>query len=280
MGFTGHEMLDDMGLIHMNGRVYDPTLARFLSADPYIQDKWFGTQAFNRYSYVQNNPLSYVDPTGLYSQAPNGMGTSSDAARAQARASYAQAMANTGAIAFGGYASLAKSQSAVANEGRLATTLQHFTVGEGGPLVSLVANKDGKTTIQRTDSHGNIVGTLTLNKNVTLKNDGFRNQLLDLSEFADGANIVVLSGFRDQSKQNSLIASGNIRAAKLSQHTVGLAADLRISGMTAKQASITAFKSRIFNRVNLYTSSDSIHVDQRAGFSGYYGVDWVKQNHE
>jgi hypothetical protein len=25
-GFTGHEMLDSLGLIHMNGRVYDPTL--------------------------------------------------------------------------------------------------------------------------------------------------------------------------------------------------------------------------------------------------------------
>ncbi|NOI65479.1 FG-GAP-like repeat-containing protein [Vibrio sp. 99-8-1] len=65
IGFTGHEMLDDVGLIHMNGRVYDPTLGRFLSADPFIQDNWFGTQAFNRYSYVQNNPLSYTDPTGL-----------------------------------------------------------------------------------------------------------------------------------------------------------------------------------------------------------------------
>ncbi|MCU8471158.1 FG-GAP-like repeat-containing protein [Vibrio vulnificus] len=156
MGFTGHEMLDDMGLIHMNGRVYDPTLARFLSADPYIQDKWFGTQAFNRYSYVQNNPLSYVDPTGLYSQAPNGMGTSSDAARAQARASDAQAMANTGAIAFGGYAGLAKSQSAVANEGGLATTLQDFSQHEddaqfGNPAAGIAydATKNDHLTVSQ-----------------------------------------------------------------------------------------------------------------------------------
>ncbi|EJO9866296.1 TPA: RHS repeat-associated core domain-containing protein [Vibrio vulnificus] len=66
IGFTGHEMLDEVGLIHMNGRVYDPTIGRFLSADPFIQDEWFATQAFNRYSYVQNNPLSYTDPTGYY----------------------------------------------------------------------------------------------------------------------------------------------------------------------------------------------------------------------
>jgi RHS repeat-associated protein len=35
-GFTGHEHIDEMGLIHMNGRVYDPQIGRFLSADPYI----------------------------------------------------------------------------------------------------------------------------------------------------------------------------------------------------------------------------------------------------
>ncbi len=33
-GFTGHEHLDAVGLIHMNGRVYDPEVVRFVSADP------------------------------------------------------------------------------------------------------------------------------------------------------------------------------------------------------------------------------------------------------
>ena len=37
-GYTGHEQLDPIGLVHMNGRVYDPELGRFLSADPFIQD--------------------------------------------------------------------------------------------------------------------------------------------------------------------------------------------------------------------------------------------------
>jgi RHS repeat-associated protein len=63
-GFTGHEMLDNVGLIHMNGRVYDPGLGRFLSADPYVTRPFDG-QALNRYSYVLNNPLAFADPSGF-----------------------------------------------------------------------------------------------------------------------------------------------------------------------------------------------------------------------
>ncbi len=62
-GFTGHRHLASAGLIHMNGRVYDPTLARFISADPHIQSPG-NLQSFNRYSYTLNNPLAYTDPSG------------------------------------------------------------------------------------------------------------------------------------------------------------------------------------------------------------------------
>ena len=65
-GFTGHEMLDDLGLVHMNGRIYDPLLGRFLSADIVVQAP-ASLQAFNRYSYVYNNPLSLTDPSGFFS---------------------------------------------------------------------------------------------------------------------------------------------------------------------------------------------------------------------
>ncbi|MEM7010982.1 MAG: RHS repeat-associated core domain-containing protein, partial [Verrucomicrobiota bacterium] len=37
-GYTGHEHLNHLGLIHMNGRVYDPTIGRFLSADPVVKN--------------------------------------------------------------------------------------------------------------------------------------------------------------------------------------------------------------------------------------------------
>ncbi len=49
----------------MNGRVYDATLARFMSADPHIQEGAL-TQSYNRYRYVLNNPLKYTDPSGYF----------------------------------------------------------------------------------------------------------------------------------------------------------------------------------------------------------------------
>jgi hypothetical protein len=47
----------------MNGRIFDPGLARFLSADPIVQDAGY-SQTYNRYSYCINNPLGYTDPSG------------------------------------------------------------------------------------------------------------------------------------------------------------------------------------------------------------------------
>lgn len=63
-GYTGHEHIDHLGLVNMNGRVYDPELGKFLSADPTTQYPE-STQGWNRYSYCGNNPLSYTDPSGF-----------------------------------------------------------------------------------------------------------------------------------------------------------------------------------------------------------------------
>ena len=62
-------MLDQLDLVHMNGRVYDPLVGRFLSADPLLQDPQNG-QSYNRYSYVMNNPTNMTDPTGFASCDP------------------------------------------------------------------------------------------------------------------------------------------------------------------------------------------------------------------
>ncbi|HVQ13604.1 MAG TPA: RHS repeat-associated core domain-containing protein, partial [Vicinamibacterales bacterium] len=63
-GFTGHEHVEELGFVHMNGRIYDSELGRFFSPDPTMQHPE-STQGFNRYSYAGNNPLSNVDPSGF-----------------------------------------------------------------------------------------------------------------------------------------------------------------------------------------------------------------------
>jgi len=67
-GFTGHEHVGGAGLsvIHMNGRIFDPTLGRFLQTDPLVQAP-HNLQSWNPYTYVFNNPLTYTDPTGFFS---------------------------------------------------------------------------------------------------------------------------------------------------------------------------------------------------------------------
>ena len=69
-GYTFQTALgQSMGLNHMNGRVEDAILGRFLSPDPHIPDPT-NAQSYNRYSYVRNNPLTRVDPTGFKDCVP------------------------------------------------------------------------------------------------------------------------------------------------------------------------------------------------------------------
>ena len=68
-GHSGHVHLDRTGLIHRGGRIYDPTLGRFLSPDPLVADPG-SAQAWNGYSYVSNSPMSHVDPSGMVQAGP------------------------------------------------------------------------------------------------------------------------------------------------------------------------------------------------------------------
>ena len=63
-GFTNQEELGVGGLVHLNGRIYDPLMGRMMSADPTIPDP-LNAQAWNRYSYVGNDPLTFTDPSGF-----------------------------------------------------------------------------------------------------------------------------------------------------------------------------------------------------------------------
>jgi RHS repeat-associated protein len=65
--FTGQKENLEIGLIYYNARYYVPSLGRFLTADTAIPEPGNG-QAYNRYSYVKNNPVIYQDPTGHWAE--------------------------------------------------------------------------------------------------------------------------------------------------------------------------------------------------------------------
>jgi RHS repeat-associated protein len=61
-GFTGQQT-DSTGLSYLRARYYNPSTGSFLSPDR-VQPNAPGTQGFNTYSYVTNNPASVIDRTG------------------------------------------------------------------------------------------------------------------------------------------------------------------------------------------------------------------------
>jgi RHS repeat-associated protein len=64
-GYTGQreETEEELGLYYYGARHYDPALGRFLQPDTIVPDPG-NPQAYDRYAYVNNNPLKYNDPTG------------------------------------------------------------------------------------------------------------------------------------------------------------------------------------------------------------------------
>ncbi len=74
LGFTGYEKDGETGLSYAKARMYSDALGRFASVDPMALKKAFlsNPQNTNRYAYTRNNPLTYVDSTGLCS-VPSGL---------------------------------------------------------------------------------------------------------------------------------------------------------------------------------------------------------------
>jgi RHS repeat-associated protein len=59
-GYTGHEHIDEFGLINMNARIYDPKLGMFISVDPQAE-RYYSTYS---YTYCGGDPLNGIDPSG------------------------------------------------------------------------------------------------------------------------------------------------------------------------------------------------------------------------
>ena len=62
--FTGQREEASLGIYFFNARWMDPSLGRFTSPDSIVPTSTQGTQAWDRYAFVNNNPVRYVDLTG------------------------------------------------------------------------------------------------------------------------------------------------------------------------------------------------------------------------
>jgi RHS repeat-associated protein len=61
--FTGQREESTLGLYFYNSRWLDPALGRFIQADPVVPSLT-NSQSLDRYAYVLNNPIKYLDPSG------------------------------------------------------------------------------------------------------------------------------------------------------------------------------------------------------------------------
>ncbi|WP_356948300.1 RHS repeat-associated core domain-containing protein [Brevibacillus nitrificans] len=64
--YSGEIYDEKTGLYYLRARYYDPSVGRFISEDTY-KGQVDNPLSLNRYTYVENNPLSFIDPTGHWS---------------------------------------------------------------------------------------------------------------------------------------------------------------------------------------------------------------------
>jgi len=68
---TGREFDAETGLYEYRARYFDPTAGRFLNEDPMAQGENY--DGLDLYVYVENNPLNFIDPWGLYTMKHGGL---------------------------------------------------------------------------------------------------------------------------------------------------------------------------------------------------------------
>ena len=193
-GFTDHEHLDDQQLIHMNGRVYDYNVGRFMSVDPFIVDAK-NSQAINPYSYVMNNPLGYTDPTGY--RADEDVETVEVNKDAQV---YEDANGNQYVDAGDGSGDVIQINSIEVTKSNGSTT--NYSFSNGGKLSNVSTTDIGSPAQTATSSTSSGIPTNPLGKSVLGKAqdwivDNFINPLPEIEEAASNIKEGDLSGAAD-----------------------------------------------------------------------------------
>lgn len=139
-GYTGHVNDPDTGLVYMQARYYDPSVGRFLSVDP-AGPSAGGVFDFNRFAYVDNNPVVRIDPDGRVSAATDAAAERQKHAadevkkgRAGAESgSLAEKAAGIGAFLVGAVGTIAKSSADLIDKDKIVQYIdQHARKGSRG----------------------------------------------------------------------------------------------------------------------------------------------------
>jgi len=144
VGFTGQRSNNEIGLLFYNARFYSAYLNRWLSPDSIVPDPK-NPQSLNRYSYVNNRPLNFTDPTGHWvcdedtgdcsARRWNRFGASADLTAGQLRAIYGIQL-TVGAGQSWNAADVRNISEAVQ---QTAAALDYSTWKDGRPTVSNIA---------------------------------------------------------------------------------------------------------------------------------------------
>jgi len=142
--------------MHMNGRVYDPMIGRFMSVDPVYQAPT-NSQSVNPYSYVMNNPLSLVDPSG-YASADLGIADP----KTGGQSPQGQIDDNSPVLIDTGMGGTLGGEGGRDSKGNLIQNvdISSLQAGEGVRLAngtSIIMNGDG--TVDAFDGNGAVLGT-------------------------------------------------------------------------------------------------------------------------
>jgi RHS repeat-associated protein len=61
--YSGEQFDPNLGFVYLRARYSNPNTGRFLTRDPLVGNK-FDPASLHRYTYVANNPINFVDPSG------------------------------------------------------------------------------------------------------------------------------------------------------------------------------------------------------------------------
>ena len=234
-GYTSHEHLAGVGLIHMNGRLYDPLLRRFLNADENIQDPT-NTQNYNKYGYVMNNPLMYNDPSGeVFFLIPILIASTMLAVKAVIISGiiYAFSSAISGNGTNGGFlktittaaisAFLFGGNSNLFSPGFWGTVLQGAAIGAGGGMIDAIVNGNNILKGLATGAViGGAVAGITYTINYLVKYSGMKDEFrYSNGESSPSGESVEYSNKSLQNMRNKNFKPEEIRKYKVGRDLIG-----------------------------------------------------------